>query len=145
MIKVLVACLLAFSFSANAPAAPNIPSLKEFNCLVRNISHEARGQPQAGKEAVGLVTMNRLRDPRYPNTICKVVYQPGQFSWTTDNTISKKVSSHEWQLAINAATAAYNSVSGFRATHFHNDLVKPYWAKKAKIVAFIGNHTFYSL
>jgi len=142
MIKILAGCLLAFSFSANAPAAPNIPNLKEFNCLVRNIYHEARGEPKAGKEAVGLVTMNRVRDPRYPNTICKVVYQPGQFSWTADNTISKKVNHKEWQLAINAATAAYNSVSKFRATHFHNTTVRPNW--KLTKVAKIGNHIFYA-
>ena len=145
MIKLLVACLLAVSFSANTPASPNIPSIKEYNCLVRNIYYEAKGQPKSGKEAVGLVTMNRLRDHRYPNTICKVVYQPGQFSWTADNTISKKINSKEWRLAMNAATAAYNSVNHFRATHFHNDQVRPYWTKRAKIIAIIGNHTFYTV
>lgn len=142
MIKVLVACFLAFSFNANAPAAPNIPSLKEFNCLVKNIYHEARGETKAGRVAVGLVTMNRLRDPRYPNTICKVVYQPGQFSWTTDDTLSKKVNSHEWQLAVNAATAAYNTINDFRATHFHNISVNPRW--NLTRVARIGNHIFYA-
>lgn len=142
MIKILVACLLAFSFSANAPASPDIPSLKEFNCLVKNIYYEARGEPEEGRIAVGLVTLNRLRHPSYPSTICKVVYQPGQFSWTTDSNIPKKVNSHEWQLAVNAATAAYNSLNSFSATHFHNISVKPNW--RLKRVARIGNHVFYS-
>ena len=140
--KIVAACLLSFSFSANAPASPNIPSLKEFNCLARNIYHEARGETKAGRLAVGLVTMNRVRDPRYPNTICKVVYQPGQFSWTADDVKSKKVNSHEWQLAVNAATAAYNTINGFRATHFHNISVKPRW--RLTRIAKIGNHIFYA-
>ena len=142
MTKLLAACLLALSFSANAPAAPNMPSVAEYNCLVRNIYYEARGEPKAGKEAIGLVTMNRFRDPRYPATICKIVYQPGQFSWTTDRTISKKVNPQEWRLAMNAATAAYNSVSNFRATHFHNISVRPKW--KLTRIAKIGNHIFYA-
>jgi len=142
VIKLLGACLLAASFSANAPASPKLPSLKEYNCLVLNIYREARGEPKAGKEAVGLVTMNRLRDPRYPKTICKVVYQSGQFSWTADTTLSKRINQKEWQLAMNAATAAYNSVNHFRATHFHNTSVRPKW--KLTRIAQIGNHIFYA-
>lgn len=142
MNKIWATLLLALTIPAYAPAAPKLPNLKEFNCLVKNIYHEARGETKAGRVAVGLVTMNRLRDPRYPNTICKVVYQPGQFSWTADYKSSKKVNHNEWQLAVNAATAAYNSVSSFRATHFHNTSVNPKW--KLTRIAKIGNHIFYA-
>lgn len=140
MMKMLAASLLAISFSANAPAAPKLPSVKEFNCLVKNIYHEARGESYKGQKAVGLVTLNRVRDSRYPDTICKVVYQPWQFSWTT-NYVSKKINRKEWQQAINAATAAYNSTSRFRATHYHNLTVSPNW--NLKKIAKIGNHIFY--
>ena len=142
MIKTLAACLLAFSFSANAPAAPKLPNTREYNCLVKNIYYEARGESKEGKEAVGLVTLNRLRDPRYPKTICKVVYQPGQFSWTADAALPKKIVAEEWILAMRAATAAYNSASTFSATHFHNISVRPKW--KLTRVAKIGNHIFYA-
>lgn len=140
--KVLVACLLAvcFSASANAPASPKLPVTKEFNCLVKNIYHEARGETAAGKEAVGLVTLNRLKHAKYPNTICKVVYQSGQFSWTKSY-VSKKINAEEWLLAMSAASKAYNSTSNFAATHFHNITVKPKW--NLKRITRIGNHIFY--
>tara|TARA_B110000503_G_scaffold42761_1_gene70021 strand:- start:1433 stop:2041 length:609 start_codon:yes stop_codon:yes gene_type:complete len=44
-------------------------------CLATNIYHEARGESYAGKVAVANVTMNRVHSPKFPNTICNVVYQ----------------------------------------------------------------------
>lgn len=48
---------------------------KELMCLARNIYFESRGEPRNGKVAVGVVTLNRVEDPRFPNTVCKVVKQ----------------------------------------------------------------------
>ena len=41
----------------------------EVNCLALNIYHEARNQPTVGKLAVAMVTLNRVKDERFPNTI----------------------------------------------------------------------------
>jgi spore germination cell wall hydrolase CwlJ-like protein len=48
---------------------------KEFTCLARNIFFEAANEPEEGKVAVGLVTINRVNDGRFKNTICGVVDQ----------------------------------------------------------------------
>jgi spore germination cell wall hydrolase CwlJ-like protein len=48
---------------------------KELMCLARNIFFESRGEPEAGKIAVGVVTLNRVEDPRFPKTVCEVVKQ----------------------------------------------------------------------
>ncbi|NIO43392.1 MAG: hypothetical protein GTO41_26515, partial [Burkholderiales bacterium] len=48
---------------------------QELNCLALNVYHEARGEPMAGQYAVAEVTMNRVASRRYPNTVCKVVFQ----------------------------------------------------------------------
>jgi len=56
----------------------------ELGCLVENVYHEARGEGALGQAAVAYVTLNRVRSPDYPDTICGVVWQPGQFSWTED-------------------------------------------------------------
>ena len=54
----------------------------ELICLAMNIYHEARGQSIAGQMAVALVTINRMNDSRYPNTICEVVMEgPTRVSW----------------------------------------------------------------
>jgi len=53
-------------------------------CLATNIYWEARNQSFAGQIAVGLVTINRVVDPRFPDTICDVVYEgPIKESWKT--------------------------------------------------------------
>jgi spore germination cell wall hydrolase CwlJ-like protein len=113
----------------------------EVECLTRNIYHEAQGEPFQGKVAVALVTLNRVDDPQFPDSICKVVYQKGQFSWTK-NYSKVKVNQQQWQDAKDAAAyALLNRDYNFKATHFHNATVKPRW--KLKRVAKIANHYFY--
>lgn len=48
---------------------------KELACLARNIFFEAASEPEEGKVAVGLVTLNRTQDGRFRNTVCGVVDQ----------------------------------------------------------------------
>ena len=71
-------------------------SEEEIRCLAENIYWEARNQSKEGRLAVAQVTLNRVEDPRFPNTICGVVkqtkYYPSgridlhscQFSWYCD-------------------------------------------------------------
>ena len=57
---------------------------KQAVCLANNMYHEARSQGLAGQLAVSLVVLNRVKDKRYPNTICEVVHQgPVRESWKT--------------------------------------------------------------
>lgn len=52
---------------------------KDITELANVIWHEARGESEKGQIAVGHVVLNRVRDPRYPNTIEGVVWQRAQF------------------------------------------------------------------
>ena len=92
------------SVEVELPALPPLSKpeidINQMHCLATNIYHEARGESFAGKVAVGNVTLNRVNHPRYPNTICDVVYQANlrenwkgnlvpirhkcQFSWYCD-------------------------------------------------------------
>lgn len=68
------------------PRPEIMPSIdpKELACLQENIYFEAGTESIAGKIAVALVTLNRVQDNRYPDTICKVVKQgPVRESWKT--------------------------------------------------------------
>ena len=67
--------LMLISININAVELNN-----DLNCLAANIYKEARGESLQGKIAVGLVTINRVEDKRWPNTVCKVVKQKNQFS-----------------------------------------------------------------
>lgn len=68
---------------------------QEEDCLAKNIYFESWQEPKDGQIAVGLVTLNRLIEGQWKNSICDIVYQKGktrirgriktvaQFSWTT--------------------------------------------------------------
>lgn len=119
---------------------------KEIKCLAENIYYESSGESLAGKLAVAKVTLNRTEHPNYPNTICGVVYQRKQFSWTSNKALRAKPKDRAvWQEALNIATDAYYSgleeLDHFKAISFHNLTVNPKW--NLKRVAKIGNHIFY--
>ena len=79
---------------------------KEIDCLAKNIYFEARNENIDGKLAVGLVTINRVLDPEFPETICDVVWQKrrhpntkkwvAQFSWTWDGKNDKPLNRAKW-------------------------------------------------
>lgn len=63
---------------------PNLIDNRQAHCLALNVYYEARGSNLADMYAVSDVVLNRVRDSRYPNTICEVVYQgPTRESWKT--------------------------------------------------------------
>ena len=62
----------------------DMPDPTEVMCLAENMYHEAKNQGTAGWSAVASVTFNRIRDSRFPNTVCEVVKQgPTRESWKT--------------------------------------------------------------
>ena len=50
-------------------------SSKDIDCLAKNIYYEAGSEPEEGKVAVAMVTINRVRDGRFGKSICSVVDQ----------------------------------------------------------------------
>ena len=47
--------------------------MKQISCLARNVYYEARGESLEGQKAVALVTLNRVENSMFPDTICGVV------------------------------------------------------------------------
>lgn len=114
-------------------------------CLALNVYHEARGEPKVGQYAVAYVTLNRANHPNFPNTVCGVVYQPYQFSWTRYNQHLPKDAG--WDTALRSAIQVYfgmakDPTSG--SLFYHNNTVKPKWAPKLKHTVRISNHIFYT-
>jgi len=66
---------------------PTIPDvdLDQMHCLAKNIYFEARGESTQGKIAVANVTINRVNNRRFPNTVCDVVYQAVHSTWWKEN------------------------------------------------------------
>jgi N-acetylmuramoyl-L-alanine amidase len=114
-------------------------------CMVQNLYHESRGESVLGQAAVAYVTLNRVRSPAYPDSVCDVVWQPGQFSWTEDgrsdrmtelDAIGKAV-----DIALVVSRGKIKDPTG-GALHFYaHDKVNPYWSK-AGYRLIVGEHTF---
>lgn len=128
---------------------------RELDCLARNIYHESRGESREGKLAVGLVTLNRARDNRFPNTVCGVVNQRTrsvcQFSWRCHGVASPRASDPVWQECRQIAAQLLRE-PGFYASlrqrygniiYFHEHRVRPSWARVKVMVARVGAHLFY--
>jgi|TARA_Y100000310_G_scaffold329499_1_gene399484 spore germination cell wall hydrolase CwlJ-like protein len=134
-----------------------IYSVKDVNCLAKNIYFEARDQKPKGQIAVALVTINRVKSKRFPNSICKVVEQANRkngklvlhkchFSWFCDGKSDTPRDKLSWDISLLIARAMLrNPMRDFLhgATHYHRIDVDPYWNKKMLKFSTIGDHIFY--
>ena len=148
------------------------PWHNEAYCLAEAIYFEAGNQPLIGKIAVGQVIINRMYEPKYPNTICGVVHQGPvreswkkngvfhpikykcQFSYWCDGKSDTPKYGPTWEDSMIVAewlsTDLYNT-SEFTiphdylegATHYHATYVYPSWASHLQEVVKIQDHIFY--
>ena len=154
-----------------APTSVDMPEVNAFRnqeavCLAKNMYYEARNQGLAGQLAVSLVVMNRVKDDRYPNTICEVVEQGPvreswkkngvfypirnrcQFSWYCDGKSDEpKEPTTYGRLLDLSLDLVYDDlqVVDFTegATHYHADYVFPAWRKSKTKTVEIADHIFY--
>ena len=123
-------------------------------CLQQNLYFEARNISDLSMEAIAWVTLNRVDSTRYPDTICEVVWQRKQFSWTHDgkaDTPSDNIlEQRAWE---RAGVAAENVLNDYvrdvespvgDADHYHADYVRPVWRHQLNRVAKIDNHIYYA-
>ena len=166
---------LLFLSPAYADTKPESRLQKELDaqCLALNMYHEARNQGSAGLLAVSSVVLNRVKDKRFPNTICEVIEQgPTRESWKTRQTpdpndavfypiknrcqfswycdgksdVPKQVKTWKRLLTI-ANSIVYNKFDFVDITDgalfYHADYVTPAWAKTKIKTVEIQDHIFY--
>lgn len=123
---------------------PKEAHISDITCLAKNIYYEARGEPILGQIAVAKVTVNRLNNGSFGNTICEVVFAKDQFSWTKDSK-RKIVDQKAWKAATDIATAILTNTIhlDLDALYFHANHVKPRWSRYKEKAATIGKHIFY--
>ena len=143
------------------------------DCLAKNIYWEAKNQSFTGQAAVALVVLNRVTSSRFPNSICKVVYEGPlyeswktktvpdlsdkerkyyprrdrcQFSWYCDGRSDIPQNPTSFDLAHRIAWLVLNGhVFDFTlgATYYHAQYVTPKWAKNKWRLVQIDDHIFY--
>jgi N-acetylmuramoyl-L-alanine amidase len=113
---------------------------RDLMLLARAINGEARGEPYIGAVAVGAVIINRTRDPKFPNTIAGVVYQPGAFTAVTDGQIDAGMEPQ----ALKAAQDALNGwdPSGGAIYYYNPAKTTNKWIWSRPLIKIIGKHRF---
>tara|TARA_Y100000034_G_C6743759_1_gene330201 strand:+ start:246 stop:683 length:438 start_codon:yes stop_codon:yes gene_type:complete len=132
----------------------------ELNCLVEAVYYEARSEPITAQLAVANVVLERVRNDKFPNTICGVVHQgrynkKGQpirhkcmFSYWCDGKPERMKEIEALKTAISVSEMAINGVvvditAG--ATHYHATYVRPDWIHSFTFMELgqVGRHIFY--
>lgn len=128
----------------------------EYRCLLRAVWHESRGEPFKGQLWTAKTILNRTRSEGFPPSVCKVVYQRSQFSFTHQLSMDKQYvnpkTELEKQTFRQVELASFISILadrfGFDFTdnskYYHNLNVKPIWRHKLKRTKVVGNHIFYT-
>lgn len=129
---------------------------REYRCLLRAVWHESRGEEFKGKLWTAKTILNRTRSERFPQSICKVVYQKYQFSFAHKIPMNKqyvrpKTTSEKEllkRIELLSTVVIWLDRIGWDFTQgsqfYHSTLVKPNWDySKLEKVQVVGNHIFY--
>lgn len=121
----------------------NLPqgySKADVNLMANAVYGESRGEPYIGQVAVAAVIINRVADPRFPNNISDVIFQPGAFTavsdgqiWLTPNETAKK--------AVMDAINGWDPSQG-ALYYFNPDTATSAWIWSRPQIEKIGKHIF---
>lgn len=124
----------------------------EAMCMAQAVYYESAREPLDGQIAVAEVIANRMRDHRYPDTACGVVYQGAtratgcQFTFTCDGALNVAPAGENWARAQRIAAHVLMQLHEERtggATHYHATYVDPIWNAGLIKTDKIGLHIFY--
>ncbi|KDA04092.1 cell wall hydrolase [Hyphomonas oceanitis] len=124
----------------------------EQKCMAQAVYYESAHEPLDGQMAVAEVIANRMRDHRYPDTACGVVFQGAtrttgcQFTFTCDGALSTPPMGRNWERAKTIAAHVMMNLSVDNtggATHYHATYVDPIWSAGLVKTDKIGMHVFY--
>lgn len=142
----LVALVWALSYLFIETYEPDI-RYRSIEVLADNIYFEARNSTTDDKIAVAVATLNRVKSDKFPNTVEEVVFQPNQFSWTSEYLEPAKNKSWEECRAI--AEMVYDNHDTFKQKnicfHYASSLDYPsnHWTHKMKKKTKIGKHWYF--
>lgn len=124
------------------PGGNNYPHIdytaSDIDMLAAIIECEAGNQSYEGKCAVGSVIINRVRNPRFANTIQEVIFAPGQFSPVASGRFAIVLARGADSACVEAATAVLNGYINVDCLYFH-----AYRGSIDDDKLIIGDHVFF--
>lgn len=147
-----LAIILVFALSSGCGLAYGKESSKykidrQQYCLAKTIYHETRGEPTTAKVQTALVVIRRTKHQEFPSTICKVVYQKGQFSWTHERNFVAERKSWVTSMALARLSIRYSkSIPDLTNNSLYFHLRRPPWmAGKVKSSVRLGKQEYVAL
>ena len=119
--KIVVIAIIISTFSLTLFVGPNsnntVQAKRHYKAstlrLMAAIIHsEAGDQCKAGKRAVGIVIMNRVKSRQFPNSVKGVVYQSGQFSPVRNGSLARSFRLYDRGKLKSEKKAAKYALSG---------------------------------
>lgn len=108
--------------------------------LSKLVAGEARGESYEGQVAVAAVVINRVLDPRFPDSIEEVIYQKNAFSVVLDGSINRTPTDSACKAA---KEALYGTDPTHKAVYFWNpEIATCKWINRLNPYLRIGNHVF---
>ncbi|HHV18813.1 MAG TPA: spore cortex-lytic enzyme [Thermoanaerobacterales bacterium] len=119
-------------------------SARDIELVAKLVYAEARGESYTGQVAVAATILNRLKDPRYPNSISEIVFQvvdgyyqyspvlDGQINLTPDETARR---------AVMDALSGTDPTGG-ATTFFNPSKTNDQWVRSRPYITTIGSHVF---
>ena len=122
VITTLIISMLSMSLFTGF--APNKVEAKANNATLRLMSaiiySEAGNQSYAGKKAVGIVIMNRVKSRQFPNSVKGVVYQSGQFSPVRNGSLARSYRLYDsGKMSKSVKKAAKSVLNGSKTVKYH--------------------------
>ena len=122
VITTLIISMLSMSLFTGF--APNKVEAKANNATLRLMSaiiySEAGNQSYAGKKAVGIVIMNRVKSKQFPNSVKGVVYQRGQFSPVRNGSLARSFRLYDrGKMSKSVKKAAASALNGSKTVKYH--------------------------
>lgn len=122
-------------------------SSRDLRCMTDNLYFEAAGEPILGQAMVGHSVINRVKDSRWKDSVCEVIYQPKQYSWTSSP--DKEIDDFRtYQFLESLAYTLLANMDAKEATGVTNYLRCDHrkevdWWKSMTFLGRIGDHCFY--
>ncbi|WP_304171580.1 spore cortex-lytic enzyme [Limnochorda pilosa] len=132
---------LGWRAQAQRAATPVAARNDDLTLLARLIEAEGQGEPYEGMVAIAAVVLNRVKSPKFPNTIAGVIFQPHAFESVTNGLIWRRAPS---ALAWQAARDALNGWDPTYGSLFFWNPSKPVsaWIWSRPVVRQVGAHVF---
>jgi spore germination cell wall hydrolase CwlJ-like protein len=151
ILSMLVSWVFLTSSVHGEPIRYDVERQRAIQCIALAIYHETKfGELDDQLAVAGVVIARANTGGRWPNDVCDVIAQEGQWTWWETSRPRDLYPRNQgaWRRALYAAAQVVDRPSsdpfGGRATCFHASYVQPEWSHQYPLLGRLGSHLYYN-